>query len=111
MPESLTVGTDEVDVVDDAVPDDFAAALIEVDSLGADEVAEQGEDGDKGSFVFCVGMYIVPYSPPGGGGVKSFGKIFKLYRWEKKKIGRERRKSDEKTKREKKKGRKREKRG
>jgi len=54
-------------------------------------------------------MYIVPYSPPPGGGggnfFKSLGKIFKLYRWEKKK-GRERRKRDEKQ-REKKKGRKR----
>jgi len=44
-------------------------------------------------------MYIVPYSPPRGGNFfKSFGKIFKLYRWEKKKKGRERRKRDEKTK-------------
>ena len=65
-------------------------------------------------FYHSPGMYFVPYfQPPGEGGdfFKSFGKIFKLYRWEKKKKGRERRKRDEKTKREKKKGGKRDKRG
>jgi len=46
------------------------------------------------------GMYIVPYSPPweGGNFFKSFGKIFKFYRWEKKKKGRERRKGMKKQK-------------
>ena len=55
-------------------------------------------------FLWQPGMYIVTYPFR----LKSFGKIFKLYRWEKKKKGRKRDKGDKKgrkgTNREKKGG-------